>query len=182
MTIYTSKKNGKSYKYLGNQIIGNKHYEVLEDLTTHDQFRATTSTLLRWYKKSVEVDFSTAKPAPTTKKASANKKADKATNSAPTTKANRVSTELKGLRKATQDNKDNNICFGTILNKIDHRVITLKEAKAEFGTVTLDRAKALIKLGDLRVRRVYANAETGDIFFRYCKELVEIKGLPAVEG
>lgn len=81
-TIYTSKKNGKSYTLTNEEIqVGlNGASKLVYTLTnTEDPAEVVTTTesvLKRWYKKSVEVDFTAAKEKPAEKpKASKARKA-----------------------------------------------------------------------------------------------------------
>lgn len=71
MTIYTSKKTGARFTNL-TQIDTNKfQLTSVEDPT--DSVIVTESTLKRWYKKTVEVDFTNAEENPEAKKPEAKK-------------------------------------------------------------------------------------------------------------
>lgn len=75
MTIYTSKKTGARFTNL-TQIDTNKfQLTSVEDPT--DSVIVTESTLKRWYKKTVEVDFTNAEEKPEDKKTTKSKKQSK---------------------------------------------------------------------------------------------------------
>lgn len=61
MTIYTSKKNGKSYTM---QALENGKFELTNTEDASEVITTTESVIKRWYKKSVVVNFETAEPKP----------------------------------------------------------------------------------------------------------------------
>lgn len=61
-TIYTSKKTGIAYELEGSHIFAGKTRYTLYSEAEQDRISVTESVLKRWYKKSIEVDF-TAAPA-----------------------------------------------------------------------------------------------------------------------
>lgn len=71
-TIYTSKKTGIAYELEGSHIVEGKTRYTLYSEAEQDRISVTESVLKRWYKKSIEVDFTAAeeKPAEETKKPS----------------------------------------------------------------------------------------------------------------
>ena len=63
-TIYTSKKTGVAYELEGSHVIEGKTRFTLYSEAEQDRISVTESVLKRWYKKSVEVDFTTAEEKP----------------------------------------------------------------------------------------------------------------------
>lgn len=62
--IYTSKKTGVAYILEGSNIIEGKTRYTLFSEEEQDRISVTESVLKRWYKKSVEVDFTNAEKKP----------------------------------------------------------------------------------------------------------------------
>lgn len=75
MTIYTSKKTGARFTNL-TQTAENK-FQLTSVDDPADTITVTESTLKRWYKKTVEVDFTNAEEKPEAKKATKTKKQSK---------------------------------------------------------------------------------------------------------
>ena len=63
-TIYTSKKTGVAYELEGSHVFEGKTRFTLYSEAEQDRITVTESVLKRWYKKSVEVDFTTAEEKP----------------------------------------------------------------------------------------------------------------------
>lgn len=63
-TIYTSKKTGIAYELEGSHIIEGKTRYTLYSEAEQDRISVTESVLKRWYKKSIEVDFTSAEEKP----------------------------------------------------------------------------------------------------------------------
>lgn len=63
-TIYTSKKTGIAYELEGSHTIEGKTRYTLYSEAEQDRISVTESVLKRWYKKSIEVDFTDAEEKP----------------------------------------------------------------------------------------------------------------------
>lgn len=186
-TIYTYKKTGETFIKIGDRNVDNKHVHVLENTKTGEKRGATDSVMARWFKKETVVDFTAAEEKPATQPKVAKKETKKAIKSTKQPKeeasAKRDITSFADIvgKRVDPDNDKNHIVVGCFQRgKISRRSISIKEARNEFGSITLDRAKAIITSDEFNARRVYMNPVTGCVFFRHAKELIELNDVSAV--
>lgn len=139
-TIYTSKKNGKTYTM---QALENGKFQLTNTEDHSDVVTTTESVLKRWYKKSVVVDFATAEPKPA--KASKSRKARKP-------RAKIYEEQKWGLGHQRISTESLCEAFGVSDIKYD----------AEKQTVTLFSGADCIAR-----RRAWPNELTGSVWFRF---------------
>lgn len=170
-TIYTSKKTGATYTNLTALENGKFQLTSTEDPT--DVITTTESVLKRWYKKSVEVDFTSAAPAPkkNTRKASSKKVGKKTTR-----KARNPYSTVKSVEEITAGS------FIPFYPRptMSIQVVGLDAARDLFPGMELDHNSALLSSESFRKpRRAYVNAVTGNVGIRFNNQLLEISGLKA---
>lgn len=148
MTIYTSKKNGKSYVM---QPLENGKFQLINTEDNTDIVTTTESVLKRWYKKSVVVDFATAEPKP----------AEEPNASKPSKKVQKV---RKPRAKTYEEQK-----WG-----LGHQRMSLEAFCNLFDISDLEveydhkNQQIIIKAGEKPcVRRAWPNELTGSVWFRF---------------
>lgn len=170
ITIYTSKKNGKSFTMI---TLDNGKFQLTSTTDSNDIVITTESVLKRWYKKSVEVDFTTAAPAP-----EKSKKAVKVVSKKSTTHKR----SKKGLNTVKSAGEIGLGCFIAFYPRptMSIQVVGLEAAQEIFPGMELDHNTALLSCEEFnRPRRAYVNAETGNVGIRFHNQLIEISGLKA---
>jgi hypothetical protein len=148
MTIYTSKKTGATYTLTNEevQVSLNGDSKTIYTLTSTedptDSIHTTESVLKRWYKKSVEVDFTVAEEKPVEKPKAETKEA------APAPKAKKQrkvaapkfnSTEVISIEEARSAFKD--FSFSTETNKVYSKVFHPRNASITDTSVTFIRRR-----------------------------------------
>ena len=156
-TIYTSKKTGIAYELEGSHIVEGKTRYTLYSEAEQDRISVTESVLKRWYKKSIEVDFTAAeeKPAEETKKDS--KKSSKKTTAPAAKKAHKPRAKTYEEQKwglgHTRMSLDA-FCKLFELDSIEYDIPS-KIVAIQIGSETVAR------------RRAWKNELTGSVWFRF---------------
>lgn len=163
MTIYTSKKTGARFTNL-TQIDTNKfQLTSVEDPT--DSIIVTESTLKRWYKKTVEVDFTNAEEKPEDKKTEAKK--------APKSKK-----QSKPRAKTYEEQKwglgHQRISVATFCKTLD---LSSLEYNEKSQTVTLFNGSE-----PCARRRAWPNELTGSVWFRFHNYEYELTDVEYING
>jgi hypothetical protein len=161
MTIYTSKKTGASYTLTNKEIEVSLSGDskVIYTLTSTedptDVIRTTESVLKRWYKKSVEVDFSTAEEKPIEEEAPAEESKPEKTHKAKKAhkpKAKTYEEQTWGLGH-TRMRKDT-FCGMFELSSVEYDALS--------STILIKRGSDTIAR-----RRAWQNEITGSVWFRF---------------
>lgn len=163
-TIYTSKKTGVAYELEGSHIIEGKTRFTLYSEAEQDRISVTESVLKRWYKKSVEVDFTHAEEKPEEQDKPKTKKSSKK--------------QSKPRAKTYEEQKwglgHQRISSKTFCNTLEITGVEYDEASQ---TVTLmDGAEPVAR------RRAWKNELTGSVWFRfknYEYELTDVEYIDA---
>lgn len=161
MTIYTSKKTGATYTNL--TALGNGKFQLTSTEDPTDTFTVAESTLKRWYKKSVTVDFTTAeeKPVEVTKKVTTKK----------TVKTSKKATKhhAKTYEEQTWGLGHTRISSGTFCSTLN------------LSSISYDKTAHIVTLFDganpVARRRGWENEITGSVWFRfhnYEYELIDV--------
>ena len=165
--IYTSKKTGIAYELEGSHIFEGKVRFTLYSEAEQDRITVTESTLKRWYKKSVEVDFTAAEEKPENTEDQAQPKTKKAKK-----------TEKRSFSKKPIGSKlVDGIPYGCIRNTIDHKLVPFKQAIKVFGEISVSKTHATIHSEGFGTRRAYLNKDSGNLFIRFNCQTVEFDGL-----
>lgn len=180
-TIYTSKKTGVAYELEGSHIIEGKTRFTLYSEAEQDRISVTESVLKRWYKKSVEVDFTTAeeKPEDTSDKLADLKEEYSKPEEQDKPKAKKSSKKQSKPRAKTYEEQKwglghQRISSKTFCNTLEITGVEYDEASQ---TVTLmDGAEPVAR------RRAWKNELTGSVWFRfhnYEYELTDVEYIDA---
>ena len=159
--IYTSKKTGVAYILEGSHIIEGKTRYTLFSEEEQDRISVTESVLKRWYKKSVEVDFTTAeeKPEDTTEQDSTTEGQDQPTE----TKKPKAKKQSKPRAKTYEEQKWGLKHF-RFNSENFAELFELSEVEYDAETTTVN-----LKSGEDTVarRRAWKNELTGCVWFRF---------------
>lgn len=172
MTIYTSKKNGKSYTM---QALENGKFQLTNTEDSSEVVTTTESVIKRWYKKSVVVDFTNVpEQAPT------DEPAEQPTEEQPVEEPKAKKTRKARSKKAPQNtDPDNAIPMGYYRENVKHESISFEAANTLFGNLTIDRKTATASSDAFKSRRVYEDPNSGFVFIRNKGVLLEITGFVA---
>ena len=186
-TIYTSKKTGVAYELEGSHIIEGKTRFTLYSEAEQDSISVTESVLKRWYKKSVEVDFTNAEekseeiliPMPGSDKLADLKEEYSKPEEQDKPKAKKSSKKQSKPRAKTYEEQKwglghQRISSQSFCNALDITDVEYDEASQ---TVTLmDGAEPVAR------RRAWKNELTGSVWFRfknYEYELTDVEYIDA---
>lgn len=161
MTIYTSKKTGAVYTCINESIEGSlngvfKTVYTLENIDNPAETKKVTESVLkRWYKKSVEVDFTGAEEKPEKEEP---KKAEPE-------KSDKKASKKKASKKTPKTYEEQT--WGLV-----HTRLSLDSFCELYGISELeyDNVKHLIWFvfeGEYVSRRAWRNEVTGSVWFRY---------------
>lgn len=149
MTIYTNKKTGIAYELEGSHIEAGKTRYTLYSEAEQDRISVTESVLKRWYKKSIEVDFTAAEEKPAEESKDTSKKSSKKTHK-PRAKTYEEQKWGLGHTRMSLDA----FCKLFELDSIEYD-ITSKTVAMQIGSETVAR------------RRAWKNELTGSVWFRF---------------
>lgn len=173
-TIYTSKKTGAQFTNLTALENGKFQLTSVEDPA--DVITTTESVLKRWYKKSVEVDFTTAEEKPEMIPMPGSEKLAGLYDQYSKSEPNKV--EKRYFSKKPIGSKQvEGIPYGCIRHTIGYQSIPLKQAEKTFGKITVDKKSATVTSEGFGTRRVYACKASGNLFIRLNGKTVEFEGL-----
>ena len=170
-TYYTSKKNGVTYELEGSHVIEGKTRFTLYSEAEQDRISVTESVLKRWYKKTVEVDFTDAEKKPEADKnlvpmPGSDKLADLANeyNKPESPKAKKSSKKQSKPRAKTYEEQNwglghTRISSETFCSTMD---LTSIEYDEKSQTITL-----LSGAEPVARRRAWQNEITGSVWFRF---------------
>ena len=164
--IYTSKKTGVAYILEGSHIIEGKTRYTLFSEEEQDRISVTESVLKRWYKKSVEVDFTTAEekpemmPMPGSDKL-ADLKEEYSKGEAPKTKKSKKQSKP---RAKTYEEQKWGLKHFRVTSESFAKLFELSEVEYDAETDTIN-----LKSGEDTVarRRAWKNELTGCVWFRF---------------
>lgn len=159
-TIYTSKKTGIAYELEGYHIIEGKTRYTLYSEAEQDRISVTESVLKRWYKKSIEVDFTAAEEKPeeeTTEETTTEE-------SKPEKKTSKKSGKKTGPRAKTYEEQKwglshTRISFDGFCGLFDLTSVEYDE--------TTQMVSLLMGADTVARRRAWQNELTGSVWFRF---------------
>lgn len=153
-TIYTSKKTGATYTM---KALENGKFELTSTEDSTDIITTTESVLKRWYKKSIEVDFTAAEEKPAEETKSTSKKSSKKTTAPAAKKTHKPRAKTYEEQKwglgHTRMSLDT-FCKMFELDSIEYDIPS-KIVAIQIGSETVAR------------RRAWKNELTGSVWFRF---------------
>lgn len=153
-TIYTSKKTGATYTM---KALENGKFELTSTEDSTDIITTTESVLKRWYKKSIEVDFTAAEEKPAEEETTEESKPEKK-------KTSKKSGKKTGPRAKTYEEQK----WG-----LSHTRISLDGFCGLFAltSVEYDETTQMVSLlmgaDTVARRRAWQNELTGSVWFRF---------------
>ena len=159
-TIYSSKKTGIAYELEGSHIIEGKTRYTLYSEAEQDRISVTESVLKRWYKKSIEVDFTAAEEKPeeeTTEETTTEE-------SKPEKKTSKKSGKKTGPRAKTYEEQKWGLSHTRI--SLDGFCGLFDLTSVEYDETT-QMVSLLMGADTVARRRAWQNELTGSVWFRF---------------